>query len=70
MQNFKSSITKIPTYLDGMFRLFEIKQTTDHFPIEYLKNTEKDVFFEELSISDRLRFEAEQREKELTMMMI
>jgi hypothetical protein len=42
MQNFKSSITEIPTYLDGYFRLFEIKQTDDHFPIEFISDTEKD----------------------------
>jgi hypothetical protein len=67
MRNFKSNITEIPTYLDGKFRLFEIKQTDGHFPQEYIKDTGKDIFYQELSISDRLRFESEQREKKLTL---
>ena len=67
MQNYKLNITEIPAYLDGKFRLFEIKQTTGHFPIEYLKENEKEVWYKEISISDRLRFESEQREKNLTI---
>ena len=67
MQNYKLNITEIPTYLDGRIGLFEIKQTDDHFPVEYLKDTEKDIWYKELSISDRLRFESEQREKQLTI---
>ena len=67
MRNYKLSITEIPTYLDGCFRLFEIKQTDDHFPTEYISDTEKDIWFQELSITDKLRFEAEERKKDLTM---
>lgn len=67
MQNFKLNITEIPTYLDGKFKLFEIKQTSGHFPVEYIEDIEKEIWFQELSITDRLRFEAEQREKNLTM---
>ncbi|MDD4734014.1 MAG: phage head closure protein [Bacilli bacterium] len=66
MQNFKLNITEIPTYLDGKFKLFEIKQKSGHFPIEYIEDTKKEIWFQELSITDRLRFEAEQREKDLT----
>ena len=63
MLHYKQSITNLPTYNDGRFRLFVIKQTNDDYPLEYLEDTGKDIWFEELSISDRLRFEAEERKK-------
>lgn len=66
MLYYKQNITNLPTYNDGKFRLFEIKQTTDTFPVEYLHDTGKVIWFEELSISDRLRFEAEERKKNIT----
>ena len=66
MLTYKQSITNLPTYNDGVFRLFEIKQTETDFPIEYLKDTGKDIWFEELSISDKLKFEAEERKKNIT----
>lgn len=67
MLTYKQNITSLPTYNDGKFRLFEIKQTDDTFHIEYLHDTEKEVWFEELSISDKLRFEAEERSKKITL---
>ena len=66
MQHFKPSITTLPTYNDGKFRLFEIKQADTEFPTEYLKDTGKEIWFEELSISDKLKFDAEEREKKIT----
>ncbi len=66
MLSYKQSITSLPIYNDGRFRLFEIKQTKTDFPIEYLHDTGKDVWFEELSISDKLRFEAEERKRKIT----
>lgn len=66
MLTYKQSITNLPTYNDGKFRLFEIKQTETDFPVEYLKDTGKDIWFEELSISDKLKFEAEERKKNIT----
>ncbi len=67
MLNYKQNITNLPIYNDGFFKLFEIRQTNDKFPIEYLHNAGKpDIWFEELSISDRLRFDAEEREKKIT----
>lgn len=63
---YKQNITTIPTYNDGKFRLFEIKQTDSTYPVEYLHDTGNDIWFEELSISDRLRFEAEERKKKIT----
>ena len=66
MLYYKQNITNLPTYNDGKFRLFDIKQTKDTFSIEYLHDTGKEIWFEELSISDRLRFEAEERNKHIT----
>lgn len=64
--NFKQNITILPTYNDGEFRLFEIKQTKDTYSTEYLHDTKQNFWFEELSISDRLKFEAEERKKKIT----
>ena len=63
--NYKQNITNLPTYNDGEFRLFEIKQKGT-YPVEYLHDTGYVIWFEELSISDRLRFEAEERKKKIT----
>lgn len=66
MLYYKQNITSLPTYSDGKFRLFEIKQTNETYSVEYLHDTGDDIWFEELSISDRLRFDAEQRKKTIT----
>jgi len=66
MLTYKQNITNLPTYNDGFFELFEIHQTEGTFPEEYIKKTRTRVWFEELSISDRLRFEAEERQKRIT----
>lgn len=66
MLNYKQNITSLPTYNDGKFRLFEIKQTEDTYPVEYLHDTGYDIWFEELSISDKLKFEAEERKRKIT----
>lgn len=66
MLYYKQNITSLPTYNDGKFRLFEIKQTDETYSVEYLHDTGYDIWFEELSISDRLRFDAEQRKKTIT----
>lgn len=66
--NYKGNITSIPTYNDGKFKLYEVKQIDSTYPDEYIKEiSNKSMWFKELSISDKLRFEAEQREKTLTM---
>lgn len=65
--NCRQSITNLPTYNDGVFEIFQIKTTDDTYSIEYIKTTGKKMYFEELSISDKLRFEAEQRDKKLTL---
>lgn len=71
MMNYKENIlskTNLPTYNDGKFELFEIKQKDSTYPDEYIKKVpNKSMWFKELSISDKLRFDAEQRDKQLTM---
>jgi len=67
MQNFKLNTTNLPIYCDGQFSLYDIKQTADKFPIESIKDTSKKMCFEELSVSDRLRFEADQRDMKITL---
>ena len=67
MLTYKQNITSLPVYNDGYFKLFEIKQTSDKFAMEYLHDLKKPkVWFEELSISERLRFDAEERKKNIT----
>ncbi len=67
MLTYRQSITDLPVYNDGFFKLFAIKQTDTNFPVEYLQDMKKpDIWFEELSISDRLKFEAEERHKNIT----
>ena len=45
------SRTTIPTYNDGCFKLFEIKQKNTTYPEEYIKEvTSKPIWFKELSL--------------------
>lgn len=76
--SFKQSITNLPTYNDGYFKLYQIKQKdlpNTAYPIEYLaefKDTKQtgrnynEIWFEELSLTDRLKFDAEERNKKIT----
>lgn len=70
-QKFKRNITKIPLFLDGEMTVYNIKQTEEKYHQEYLEVAQmnnKDIVipFDELSISDRLRYEFEQREQKIT----
>lgn len=67
MLTYKQNITSLPTYNDGKLKLFAIKQTQNTYSVEYLKNMKKEVWFEELSISDKLRFESEERKRKLSL---
>ena len=64
---YKQNITNLPQYNDGKFVLFEIHQTEDTYPVEYIKKTDIEIWFEEISITDKLKFEAEERNKKLTL---
>lgn len=56
---FKSNI---PTYNDGVLHLYRIEQDdTKKYATEKLVDTEQKIYFEELSLTDKLKFEAEER---------
>lgn len=75
---FKQDITNLPTYNDGHLKLYQIKQyekENSAYPIEYLEEYQdtdnkginyNEIWFEELSITDRLKFDAEERKKKIT----
>lgn len=68
MMNYKENTTSIPTYNDGKFDIYKIEQKNEPYPDEYLKKVaNKPMWFKELSISDKLKFDAEQRDKKLTI---
>lgn len=68
MMNYKGNTTSIPTYNDGKFDIYKIVQKNEPYPDEYLKKVaNRPMWFKELSISDRLKFDAEQRDKKLTI---
>lgn len=65
---YKENISSIPTYNDGKFELYEIKQKNNTYPTEYIKLvSNRPMWFRELSISNNLKFQAGQRNINLTM---
>lgn len=67
--NFNSNTIKIPTYNDGYFDLYEIKQFGT-FPVDYLQLIEKHFAFEEQSIGDKLKFELKQLKVDIVYKII
>lgn len=61
MLNYKQSITNIPNYNDGFFQLYKINQSNNQFPEEYLTNLDIEIWFETISISDKLKYDLKQR---------
>lgn len=59
--NYKSSTSKIPKYLDGIAEIFEIRQTDGVYPEDYILNTKETIYFEQLSITEKMRYEFESR---------
>lgn len=68
MQSVNDTIFKahVPTYNDGCFYLYILDQTNDVYAREFLTFVGGPVYFEELSVSDKLKFEAEERDILLT----
>lgn len=57
-----------PEYMDGCFRLYKTQaDNTNDFPQIYLIDTEMDIWYRELSVFDRTRYEFNQKGKEVTM---
>ena len=60
-------MAELPVYNDGVLELYDIKQEKSHFPKEYIIKKDKQIPFKIISISDRLRFDLEQRDMQVTM---
>lgn len=61
---------KLPEYVDGCLRLYRIKNDTlesKDYPKEYLEDTKMNIWFREISVFDKTKYEFEQRGKEVTM---
>lgn len=59
---------ELPEYVDGCFRLYRIRNDTEKdFPEEYLEDMTMDIWFREISVFDRVKYEFEQSGKEITM---
>lgn len=57
-----------PEYTDGYLEICRIRNRTDtDYPEEYLQKTGIKVWFREIAVYDRVRFELEQGGKEITM---
>ena len=68
MSHYRLNITEIPTYLDGKFELYKIIQQDKGYPYEKLvKDNDNDYFYNELSLSDTIRFENEKRNKKIVL---
>lgn len=59
---------ELPEYTDGRLRLYRIQDdASSDFPISKLIDTQMNIWFREVSVFDRLRYEFEQGQKEITM---
>lgn len=57
----------LPEYTDGVLHLYRIKNdTSSDYPKEILEDTELDIWYREISVFDRLRYEFDQGGKEIT----
>lgn len=59
---------RMPEYVDGYLELYKIKHdTTSDYPKEILEDLELGLYYREISVFDRVRYELEQGGKEITM---
>lgn len=57
-----------PEYTDGAFRLYKIKtDTSEDYPKKYLEDTKIVIWYREIAVFDRVRYEFDQGGKEVTM---
>lgn len=59
--------TNIPVYNDGEFRLYELIENDEVFSKETLHDTGFNIWFEELSVFDKLKYELSTAGIELSM---
>ena len=59
---------RVPEYTGGYFSLYRIEQDKESdFSVDVLKNENMDIWYREISVYDRTRYELEQGGKEITM---
>lgn len=59
---------RVPEYTSGYFSLYRIEQDKESdFSVDVLKNENMDIWYREISVYDRTRYELEQGGKEITM---
>lgn len=59
---------ELPEYTDGCLRLYRIKEdTSKDYPEKYLEDAKLDIWFREISVYDKVRYEFDQGGKEITM---
>lgn len=59
---------RVPEYTDGCFDLYRVEEdTTKDFPVEKLVKQNMSICYRELSVFDRIKYEFEQGNKEITM---
>lgn len=59
---------KIPEYTSGAFKLYRIKQTkVGDYSTEILENTGYEIWYREISVFDKTRYQLEQGGREVTM---
>lgn len=61
-------MTQPPEYADGVLNLYKINQdTSTDYPIDVLVDEKIKIWYREISIYDRVRYEFDQGGKEITM---
>ena len=59
---------KIPEYTSGCFELYKIYQDkVGDYPVEHLISTGYEIWYRELAVYDKMRYQLEQGSKEVTM---
>lgn len=59
---------ELPEYTDGCFHLYRIENdTTQDYPVEILTDEKMDIWFREISVFDKTKYEFDQGGKEITM---
>lgn len=60
------SKSRIPIYIDGSFHLYKICDIDDLYPKQMLIDMHMDIYFQELSIFDKLKYELSSVGAEIT----
>lgn len=59
---------QLPEYTDGILHLYKVKNDLScDYPQEVLEDTGLDIWYREISVFDKLRYEFDQGGKEITM---